>query len=92
MSIVISLQSFVDAFCLTICQKCRDENSSGDCNYNDNYIALIISIFPYILRFAQCVNRYYYTGTRVFLLNMVKHIIGILFCFFYWFYLNGKYH
>ena len=58
MSIVISLQSFVDAFCLTICQKCRDENSSGDCNYNDNYIALIISIFPYILRFAQCVNRY----------------------------------
>jgi len=53
---------------------------SGNCNqYNTLYFGSIFLFFPYWFRFAQCLNKYYYTGNAFpHLVNAGKYFSGLV--------------
>ena len=91
LSIIIPFQSFAEAICLSFCESCKELNVGQECLMFENYYALVLNVFPYLLRFLQCINKFYYSGKKIFLLNTIKHFVGIIYCFFVWLYFNGKY-
>ena len=53
--------SLILSYCLLACDECRKENKRiKECNRN-TISALIVLFYPFLIRFTQCINRYYYT-------------------------------
>ena len=83
--------SMILSFCLLSCQNCRKENDrSSDCNRN-TYPCLIVLLLPFVIRFFQCINRYYYTKEAwPNLWNTFKYVGGFSNTFFSWYYATHK--
>ena len=65
------------SFCLFFCQECRESNIRSNCNRN-SITALCFILAPFIIRFFQCLNRYYYTKAAwPHLANALKYCGGL---------------
>jgi hypothetical protein len=65
------------SFCLFMCESCKTYNERAHCDRN-SLIAFILMLSPFIIRFFQCLNRYYYTKMAwPHIANAVKYIGGI---------------
>jgi hypothetical protein len=84
-SLTRPFQSMCMATCLLMCAECRDQNVNSDgCNRN-SVIAFILMLLPFIIRFFQCLNRYYYTKMPwPHIGNAIKYIGGMLNTIFSW--------
>ncbi len=83
--------SLILSYCLLACDECRKENKRiKECNRN-TISALIVLFYPFLIRFTQCINRYYYTKEAwPHLGNTLKYIGGLANAIFGWLYGNNK--
>ncbi len=89
-SLTRPLSSLVLSICLLGCQSCREENKMGICNRNI-LPAFIITLLPYIFRFNQCLNRWYYTRMKwPHMFNAIKYASGIANTAMSWCYAMNK--
>ena len=87
-SMVRPFTSLTISFCILSCKVCLEENKRDVCTRNDN-LALVISLLPYVLRFFQCLNRWYYTKmTWPHGFNALKYIGGFINTYCGWLYAN----
>jgi hypothetical protein len=65
------------AFCLFKCGPCRSYNERNTCDRN-SILAFIFMLAPFVIRFFQCINRYYYTKMAwPHIANAIKYCGGI---------------
>jgi hypothetical protein len=65
------------SFCLFMCEHCRTLNERRKCNRNGE-LAYVLMLTPFVIRFFQCLNRYYYTKMAwPHIANAVKYIGGM---------------
>ena len=74
-SLTRPFQNIVLSICLITCENCRDNNVRDTCSRN-MLAALIVSLIPFVMRFFQCINKYYYTR------QAWPHLVNILKSFF----------
>ena len=70
--------SIVLSFCLLSCNDCREKNQrNNECN-RATYSCLFVLFAPFLIRFFQCINRYYYTKEAwPHLGNTLKYVGGL---------------
>jgi len=72
------------SMCLLSCVKCREENIRSTCS-RSSIIALVLILAPFVIRFFQCLNRFYYTKMAwPHIGNAIKYLGGITFNLFSW--------
>ena len=83
--------SLILSYCLISCEKCGKNNIRiNECNRN-TIPAFIVLFYPFVIRFTQCINRYYYTREAwPHLGNTLKYIGGLLNTIFSWLYAINK--
>ena len=83
--------SLLLGYCLMSCIDCEANNKrSEDCN-RDTIPCLIVLLYPFWIRFTQCINRYYYTRQKwPHLGNTIKYIGGLTNTFCSWLYATNK--
>jgi len=83
--------SLLLGYCLLSCIDCEANNKrSDDCN-RDTIPCLIVLLYPFWIRFTQCINRYYYTRQKwPHLGNTIKYIGGLSNTFCSWLYSKNK--
>ena len=83
--------SLLLGYCLLSCTDCQTKNQrSSDCN-RDTIPCFIILLYPFFIRFTQCINRLYYTRQKwPHLGNTIKYIGGLLNTVFSWLYSKNK--
>ena len=83
-SLTRPFNSFTLTICLISCNECLEDNKRGSCIRND-ISGLIVNLLPFIIRFFQCINRYYYTRMAwPNLANALKYSCGIVFVVINW--------
>lgn len=88
-SLVKPLTSFSLALCLLGCSSCQASNERYDCNRNSNS-ALALTLSPYIIRFFQCINRWYYTKLAwPHAFNALKYLAAFTNAYIGWLYNNN---
>jgi hypothetical protein len=91
-SLTRPLATLTLSFCLLGCGTCKDLNVREDCDRN-GWSALILTLLPFVIRFFQCLNRFYYTNMAwPHLGNAIKYIGGIVYNYLSWCYSNSKYN
>ena len=83
--------SLLLGYCLLSCLDCQTYNKrSPDCN-RDTIPCFIVLLYPFFIRFTQCINRLYYTGQKwPHLGNTIKYTGGLLNTIFSWLYSTKK--
>ena len=83
--------SLLLSFCLLSCIDCQANNQRpSNCN-RDTIPCFIILLYPFFIRFTQCINRLYYTRQKwPHLGNTIKYIGGLLNTIFSWLYSTKK--
>ena len=83
--------SLLLGYCLLSCIDCQSKNQrSSDCN-RDTVPCFIVLLYPFFIRFTQCINRLYYTGQKwPHLGNTIKYTGGLLNTIFSWLYSTKK--
>lgn len=82
--------SLVMSFCLITCRECRINNIVLECNRKST-ICVIIMLMPFVIRFFQCLNRFYYTRLLwPHFANAIKYCFGFSNILFGWLYDNSK--
>ena len=83
--------SLLLGYCLLSCLDCQTNNKrSPDCN-RDTIPCFIVLLYPFFIRFTQCINRLYYTGQKwPHLGNTIKYTGGLLNTIFSWLYSTKK--
>lgn len=89
-SLTRPLSSITLSFCLFSCDNCMMNNDRFYCNRKD-LAALCITLAPFIIRFFQCLNRFYYTKQAwPHLANALKYTGGIINTYVSWRYSRGS--
>jgi hypothetical protein len=88
-SLIKPFASLVLSFCLLSSPECKKENSPFSCN-RKTLPCLIVMLFPYIIRFFQCLNRLIYIKQYHHGVNMIKYCFCFSNVLFGWLYDNGK--
>jgi hypothetical protein len=87
-SLTRPMATLVLSFCIFTCDECRFKNIRGECNRN-GVLALVVMLLPFIIRFFQCLNRYYYTRMAwPHIGNTIKYVGGMANQVFSWLYSN----
>ena len=83
--------SLLLGYCLLSCLDCQSNNQrSSNCN-RDTIPCFIVLLYPFFIRFTQCLNRLYYTGQKwPHLGNTIKYTGGLLNTIFSWLYSVNK--
>ena len=87
--------NFILAVCLLTCEECKKHNTRDkkftSCDRN-SIACLIVSFYPFFIRFTQCINRYYYTREAwPHLGNTLKYVGGLSNAICAWYYgYSGK--
>ena len=83
--------SLILSYCLISCEECGKKNIRvKECNRN-TIPAFIVLFYPFVIRFTQCINRYYYTREAwPHLGNTLKYVGGLLNTIFGWLYSLNK--
>ena len=83
--------SLLLSFCLLSCIDCQANNQRpSNCN-RDTIPCFIVLLYPFFIRFTQCINRLYYTRQKwPHLGNTIKYIGGLLNTIFSWLYSTKK--
>ncbi len=77
-SIVRPIQSLTVAFCISMCDECKEKAEKINCSYN-NYAALSLILIPFLMRFFQGINKFYYTKMYwPHLVNVFKYVVAII--------------
>ena len=84
-SLTRPFQNLYLTICYSFCLDCVQRmDYTGYCSKSD-ITPLILTLLPYIIRFFQCLNRYYYTRNAwPHLANALKYLGGITNSFFLW--------
>ena len=89
-SLTRPFNNFTLSICLISCGNCLEDNARGDCKRSDIW-GLIICLLPFVIRFFQCLNRYYFTRMAwPNLANALKYSCGIVFTFISWKYSSSN--
>jgi hypothetical protein len=87
-SLVKPFTSFTLALCLLGCTSCQTSNERYQCNRSNN-LALALTLSPYIIRFFQCINRWYYTKSAwPHAFNALKYLAALTNAYIGWLYNN----
>ena len=82
--------SLVVSLCLLNCQPCIEMNRTEDCSRN-MIAAFILMLLPFVIRFFQCLNRFYYTKMAwPHLGNALKYCGGMANVILSWLYAINK--
>jgi hypothetical protein len=77
-SIIRPIQSLTVALCLASCEECKEKLDKFNCSTN-NWSAFSLVLIPFLMRFFQCVNKFYYTKMYwPHFVNVFKYVIAIL--------------
>ena len=84
-SLTRPLQNLYLTMCFSFCFNCIENlDYKNTCHKND-IIPLFLTLLPFIIRFFQCLNRFYYTRNAwPHLANAIKYIGGITSTFLLW--------
>lgn len=89
-SLTRPFNSLTLCICLIGCGTCFENNERGDCK-RSNIGGLIANMFPFVIRFFQCLNRYYYTKMAwPHLANALKYTCGMINAFISWQYSTNR--
>lgn len=84
------ITSIVISFCLLYCIECKENNTRSNCNRNAT-ISVFASLIPYVIRFFQCLNKWYYTkNTWPHGFNALKYIGAFTNTLIGWMYATKK--
>ena len=83
--------SLLLGYCLMSCIDCQSLNiRSKECN-RDTIPCFIVLLYPFFIRFTQCINRLYFTRKKwPHLGNLIKYTGGLLNTIFSWIYSTHK--
>jgi hypothetical protein len=83
-SLTRPFNSLTFTVCLVICSNCLEKNQNGKCQRND-LPGFLVNLIPFIIRFFQSINRYYYTRMAwPNLANVLRSSLGIFFVIMNW--------
>ncbi len=83
-------QNLTLSICLITCDTCRNLNQREYCTRN-LIPGYIVALIPFVMRFFQCLNKYYYTRMAwPHLANALKYSGGITNVTIGWLYATGK--
>ena len=83
--------SLLVGYCLLSCIDCQSKNQRASYCNRDTVPCFIVLLYPFFIRFTQCLNRLYYTRQKwPHLGNTIKYIGGLLNTIFSWLYSTHK--
>ena len=84
-SLTRPFQSLYFTICFSTCITCIENLDYSKTCRKDDLTPLLLTLMPYIIRFFQCLNRYYYTKMAwPHLANALKYLGGMINSFFRW--------
>ena len=83
--------SLIVGYCLLTCTDCQSKNQRASYCNRDTIPCFIILLYPFFIRFTQCLNRLYFTRQKwPHLGNAIKYLGGLSNTIFSWLYSTNK--